>query len=279
MALALLPNFNRTVVIPEIGPFRIRLRTHRSFWLRNPIDSERMIFGAMQRLTVPGDVCYDVGANVGLHTRFLATVFQAGKVISFEPMSANFELLQINAELDRNAAQRIRIYHMALADTDGEELLQVDDMMSASAVLDRVTGGAPSHGRQQYGLEAKTEKVRLARLDSLMNAEQIPPPNFIKIDIEGAEALMLKGAFETLKKYRPRLAIEMHSVEITHDVLQLLDEVGYDCFAAVHDNGRAVYRQIHAADTIGRASPYDIHFVFCSTNPEDLHVPIAEYGR
>src|SRR5437016_14508220 len=98
------------------------------------------MFGAMKRLIRPGDVSYDVGANVGLYARFMADVFGAAQVFAFEPMRDNSELLTANAKLSTTNASKIRVLKLALGDRDDQELLQVDDMMSASAVLDRVAG-------------------------------------------------------------------------------------------------------------------------------------------
>ena len=57
---------------PAIGLFRIRARRNRSFWLRDPLAQERFPLAALRALVRPGDVVYDVGANIGLYTRFFA---------------------------------------------------------------------------------------------------------------------------------------------------------------------------------------------------------------
>src|SRR4030095_9043666 len=138
-ALKCLPDCPLTVQIAPIGPFHIRLRRNRSFWLRHPLTHERFPLGALQRLVRPGVVVYDVGANIGLYARFITSVFGAGRVICFEPMTQNRELLERNLRAS-NCRERVSLLPYALSDIDGEEDLQVDDMMSGSAVLDRVTG-------------------------------------------------------------------------------------------------------------------------------------------
>src|SRR5262245_6726420 len=75
IALQCVPDVATRIDIEAIGPFYIRLRSNRSFWLRDPLTHERMVFGGLQRLVRPGDVVYDVGANLGLYARFLVAAF------------------------------------------------------------------------------------------------------------------------------------------------------------------------------------------------------------
>ena len=276
LALRCLPDITRTIQVRSIGPLRIRLRRNRSFWLRDPIEFEGRMFGIFQRLVRPGDVCYDVGANMGLYVRAFAGPFKAGTVVAFEPMRENLELLRQNIALADDPA-KIRLIEAALSDRDGEELLQVDDVMTSSAALDRVTGGRPSTGREQYGLPALTETVKVARLDTIVEQEHLPPPHLIKIDIEGGELLMLRGAIETLRRHRPILVMEMHDLELTRQVLQLLDENGYHVFAEIPDGGQQVHRQVHASDVDGRTNPYDIHHILAATDPSLIRDPIPPF--
>src|SRR5262245_8748721 len=78
-ALKLLPDVPITIRIPGIGPFRIRARRNRSFWLRDPLANEGFPLAALRAVVRPGDVVYDVGANIGLYTRYCATVLGAGR--------------------------------------------------------------------------------------------------------------------------------------------------------------------------------------------------------
>jgi FkbM family methyltransferase len=270
IALQCVPDVSARINIERIGPFYIRLRRNRSFWLRDPLTHERGVFGGLQRLVRPGDVVYDVGANLGLYTRFLVTAFGASRVLAFEPMRNNIELLKKNIAIDPAAASRVSVYELALGDTDGEELLQVDDVMSASASLDRVRAGRPAEGREQLGLAPVTEKVVVRRLDTLIKEANLPPPNVIKVDIEGAEQLLLAGATETLAKHRPRLIMEMHEPATTKQVLKTLERHGYSTFGFVREGANNVWRSVRAADLSSSAEVHDLHHVFAATEPELL---------
>jgi FkbM family methyltransferase len=279
MALRCVPDMRKTIQLDQLGPFVIRLRRNRSWWLRNPMENERKVFGYLKRFVRPGDVAYDVGANIGLYSRYLVDVCDAGRVAAFEPMSENLDLLRRNIEIDARAKDRVLLVNAALGDSDGSESLQIDDVMSASAVLDSVTGGRPSQGRAQVGLAAKTETVRVARLDTLMSdtAQALPPPRLIKVDIEGAELMMLRGATQTLRKHRPILIIELHErPEVSAGVIELLESLGYHIFSEViGEDGRSATHRRVTPDDARRATNYVIHYLIASCELSDVAEPIS----
>jgi predicted RNA methylase len=138
LVLKLIPDLEWTLSLAEIGPMKINIRRHRSYWLRHPLYDSAFTFGALARLVHEGDVVFDVGANIGLYARYMLEVFKAGRVVAFEPMSDNFRLLRENLEC---RADRALLFNLAVSDTDGREFLELDDVMSCTAVLDSVTGG------------------------------------------------------------------------------------------------------------------------------------------
>ncbi len=278
-ALQCVPDVPFKITIDPIGPFYIRLRRHRSFWLRDPLTHERVVFGALQRLVRPGDVVYDVGANVGLYARFLVQAFGASKVFAFEPMRTNIELLEKNIALEPAAAGRVSVITFALGDSDGEELLQVDDVMSASASLDKVRQGRPAEGREMLGLPPVTEKVVVKRLDTVLEQQSLAPPNLIKVDIEGAELMFLHGAARTLAKHKPRLIMEMHATPTTRSVLEILERHGYATYGFVKNGDRKVWRAVRASDVRDDADVYDLHHVFAAPDADVLRQAPEPYRR
>ena len=76
-----------------------------------------------------------------------------------------------------------QVTDVALADFDGFEELQIDDMMSASAALNFVMRGQASAGRRNCGLAPLTRLVQVLSLDSAIRRFSLPPPNVIKIDV------------------------------------------------------------------------------------------------
>ena len=193
--------------------------------------------------------------------------FGAGKVIAFEPMGENFELLRRNRDL-LGRDGRIRIFEVALGDVEGRGELQVDDVVSGTAVLDRVTGGKPSEARMQRGLGPKTETVNIVPLDVLIEREELPPPDFVKIDTEGAAGIVLQGGVQTIDRHAPRLVVSLHNTEEAGSVVEQLNGLGYACFGPVNEVASEAYRRLDAADARSINRKYDI---VCSRVAEQVN--------
>ncbi|MBL8745896.1 MAG: FkbM family methyltransferase [Phycisphaerae bacterium] len=263
-SLALTPNLPITLNVRPIGPFRVRLGRDRRFWLRHPLEHERVPLGGLQRLIRPGDTVYDIGANLGLYSRFIVQAFGAARVIAFEPMRGNLPDLEANLRLGR-IADRVRVFPVALADHEADELLQTDDLASGSAVLDSVTKGDACETRRNYKMTPLTERVHVVPLDALMERESLPPPNVLKIDVEGAEGMVLRGAAGTIERHRPRMMIELHGVSTAREVLPLLERWGYVVFCRGFSNDRAWWGRVRGADAEGEGiEHYHFHMLFAA---------------
>lgn len=274
LAIKAIPDMRWTVNVQDVGPMVINLRQNRSYWLRDPLMHEKFMLGALQRFIRPGDTIVDAGANIGLYVRFMIQRFGAGKVVAFEPMAQNRALLERNIRLGR-CQERVQIVPAALADFDGVDEFQVDDLSSASGTLDTVAHGEACQGRRQYGLPPLTEKVTVARLDTLVERGEIPVPHVIKIDVEGAEERLLRGAVRTLAQHSPKLAIEFHGAEVARGVVRFLLDQGYALFGYLPaGSGRRAYRQIDSnLDWI--TGQYSLHHCVAARDPQILQTPIA----
>ena len=161
----------------------------------------------------PGTVAYDIGANVGYLSMLLARrVGPTGRVVSFEPMPANAAQVRHNARL--NAFEHVTVRAEAVGERDGTGTFLVD----AFATNHRLA----SIGTAVPDLKAEIS-VPIRALDSV--AAELPPPQFIKMDIEGAEVMALRGGRELLRSARPILLIELHATG--GEVVPLLEELGY----------------------------------------------------
>jgi FkbM family methyltransferase len=270
IALKLIPDLCWRVRIEGIGPLVIRLRRNRSLWLRDPLESEHFPFAMLQQMVRPGDVVYDAGANLGLYCRYLVSCLGAGEVVAFEPMSENRPLLARNLALGR-IEERVRVLPVALADVDGEADFQVDDWQSSSGTLNRVSGGEPAAGRRNLGLPPLTEKVLCCTLDTLLAGQRLPAPDLIKIDVEGAEGMLLRGARQVLHRRGPRLLVELHGAEWAREVIGLLTDLGYHCRAKVEPHLHpAGYGPVDASYLPRIQGLYDVHFLVAAKEPADL---------
>ena len=268
---AALPDVRVTRTVPHLGPLRFSVR--RQHWLmgRDNFHGHRRILGTFARLVRPGDCFYEVGANTGYYARFVLHHLPVGPLVAFEPMSGNLDLLRRNLELGRFDAGRCRVMPLALSDEDGSADLQVDDVADGSAVLDRLTGGAASGGRAARGLGPKVERVEVRRLDGLIAAEGLPPPGVMKIDTEGAEALVIAGAVSTLRAHRPRLVIATHGADKVAATIGALEPLGYAVWGYAADGGGEVWRRLSVADAGGLAD----NNLVASTDAADVREPIA----
>lgn len=275
IALQCVPDLPINIQIDGIGSFRIRLRRNRAFWLRNPLRHERYPLAALDHFTTLSGDCtmYDVGANIGLYTRFALQQFGVERVVAFEPMQANFSHLQENIRLS-GLKDRVDTHPCAITDKNETVKLQIDDIQSATAALDHVTDGAAAEGRKNLNLEPKTEEVEARTLDSLLSSDITPPPDIVKIDIEGGEILAVRGMKGTIATHSPHLVIELHGAKVGREILSILFSMDYSVAGNVHGNlreGEEWHRQLREEDISRIEGKYDLQFIMAS--PESSHLP------
>lgn len=276
VVLKSIPDLKWHVEVEPIGKMAIRLRQHRMFWLRAPLSLERFMLGGLQRLVRKGDVVYDIGANIGLYSRFIVQQFGASRVCAFEPMENNRLLLAENVKI-AGCDSRVSIFQCAVGNEDGTVEFQIDDLTSNSGSLDAVTGGKASPSRAQYGLPPRTVRVKVARLDTLVEAESLPMPDVIKLDVEGAEAMALEGASSLLSSHGPRLAIELHGPEVARRVVEFLWSIGYHSFGPLIKDDASTYQEVIPEKLKVVTGKYSLHYLLASKNRDDLLPPLEEF--
>ena len=153
----------------------------------------------------PGDVVYDIGANTGLYSLFAASKNEDVKVVSFEPYPKNVELLR--RDIRRNQLDNVQIKEIALSDTTGTvEFSQPQEEISGHGALSIEAESSQS-----------TTKVSTNTGDKLISKDKIPNPNVIKIDVEGAEPLVIEGLRDAIKDDECRLVYcEIHLSDVEH---------------------------------------------------------------
>jgi len=184
---------------------------------------------ALRRLLAPGDVFYDIGANVGFFTLIGARlVGPQGRVIAFEPVPWCAHAVGRNIELNDFAHAEIRAEAVGAA--DGRARLLVVGEASWSHLS---STGRHADVREEID-------VRVVAIDELVAAGAIPPPGVLKIDTEGAELQAIEGMRATIERHRPAMVCELHDTNA--EFCSLMDELGYattnlDGPAAVSDAG------------------------------------------
>jgi FkbM family methyltransferase len=139
-----------------------------------------------------GDVVYDVGAHVGYYTALAATIVgKRGQVIAFEPRPVNFSYLKRHVR--SNDLSNVRLFEASVGNNAGE--VSFDNKTGTG------TGRVNSGGRIS---------VKMVCLDELFARGEIPPPNFMKIDVEGGEVEVLEGARNVIAHARPVMLVATH---------------------------------------------------------------------
>lgn len=157
-----------------------------------------------------GSVVYDIGAHVGFYT-LLASVLVGprGKVIAFEPLPRNIRYLKEHVRLNR--CDNVLIVEAAVGDESG------------IASFEEGTNSYTSHLSSKGCI-----KVRTVNLDDLVLSGEIPLPDYMKIDVEGAELSVLSGAKSILSNYHPTIFLATHGIEVHQQCCQFLKSIGYD---------------------------------------------------
>ena len=168
-------------------------------------------------LVKPGDLVCDIGANVGLFTVPLAAaVGLEGCVWSFEPLRSN--VLRLKENIARNGLTNIDIFPIALADFYGQVRL-VETVDSAYGYIQRnVT---------KKDVREESVDVETRRLDDIWKARGRPPVRLVKIDVEGAESMVIDGGTECFRSCHPHLIVEANLAEDLKVITEKLRGLGY----------------------------------------------------
>jgi FkbM family methyltransferase len=167
-----------------------------------PVVQERLV-----QLLRPGAVFYDVGANVGFFTLLGARLVGAeGSVYAFEPVP------QLAATIRRNVGLN-----------GFENVVVVPKAASSGQGRGRLVP-TPDPTGTQVAFDAAGE-IELVGIDELVQSGEIQPPTVMKIDVEGAELSVLRGARQTLQNYDPVVVCELHGTDA--QFRELMEELGY----------------------------------------------------
>ena len=182
----------------------------------------RVAFDLTLELTNP-KVFWDVGANLGFYSWLVRQYPSVQQVVLFEPDPANYEL--INRTISRNKVSDCIVKQLALSDRRGEARFLVDRASGRTGSLYSVANvNDPGSLQSEYQLD-ETISSRTATVDDLI-AEGLAAPDFMKIDVEGAEHLVLSGAQTCLEKHNPVLILETSNPKL----LEELRDKGYNIF-------------------------------------------------
>jgi FkbM family methyltransferase len=166
---------------------------------------------AIKLLMPEAGIFFDIGANVGLHSYFVAKHFPKAKIHSFEPLPDNLDYLA--ETLQNNQITSISIVPAAVGSASGESFFDISN----------------SNFKGNLSKTQTSLKVKLIALDDFID-EHVLFPDLIKIDVEGAECDVLKGAQKSIEATHPTFIIELHTPEQDLLVAGFLVTLGYWLF-------------------------------------------------
>jgi FkbM family methyltransferase len=170
----------------------------------------------LAQLVKPGMTVVEMGANIGTHSVPLAHQCFPGPLYLFEPQQRVFQLLCAN--LAANSVRNAIAYPEACSEAEGFVLVPRLDY-GANLNFGGVSVQADGEG-------ASGQRVRATPLDSL----NLPACHVIKIDVEGFEALALRGAAATIRRFRPVLYVENDRKDRQNELITLIAEMGYKLY-------------------------------------------------
>jgi FkbM family methyltransferase len=205
-------------------PVSLRLLAHASLILSaEEIEAEiRKTFETCSRVLPPSGF-WDVGANIGFFSFSYAMIHPNALILSFEPDRRNLQCLERTS--NRWRLPRHKIIPAAVADFHGRASFVVDRLSGATGALQKTDH---AFNRRHYAAAAQIEELDVVTLDEFFDSAK--PPAIIKIDVEGAELAVLRGAKRVLSESKPVLIFE--SFESADACLEILRPAGYRAWDA-----------------------------------------------
>ncbi len=213
---------------------QINLKTEKSRWLGT---YEPELQAALGDYLFPGMTVYDVGANIGYVTLMMAQAVGAhGSVYAFEALPANVTRIHQNIAL--NNLSNVTVLPVAVMD----KTAPVTFYVHASVGMGKAAGSA---GRSDQHYKAEITVPGLA-LDEFVFEQGNPPPDAVKMDIEGGEVLALPGMQRILQQHHPLLLLELHGPESEKVAWETLSAAGYSLYGM-----SSGYPRIEAPEKLG----------------------------
>ncbi len=179
-----------------------------SNFIRGTYEPEKT--SAICKMVKRGDTVLDIGAHVGYFSILMSKLVEdTGWIYSFEPRRINFTFLKRHIHI--NNCKNITVFEKAVGGYDGEALLETRTGTGTGKISN--TGNI---------------KVGITSIDSLYSRNpDLRRPTFMKIDVEGGEVEVLKGAAFTIHAHKPRIILATHNSELDEECNQWMKNEGY----------------------------------------------------
>ncbi|MEX1257212.1 MAG: FkbM family methyltransferase [Gemmatimonadota bacterium] len=178
-----------------------------------------------KRCSIEGAVVWDLGAHMGYHSLCFAAL-GARAVLAFEPNPSNSARLMENLNANPSLARTVNHLPVAVANVDGElSIVESGELRGESSCSHLEAGLAPLNEAAYAGFARRM--VETVRVDTLIEERKQPMPDVVKIDVEGAEGMVLRGGARFFAHHAPVLFIEVHHIVLMMEIQKLLGGWGY----------------------------------------------------
>jgi len=196
----------------------LRIPEEAGFWRG---EHEPEVQATLSAIVRPGDVVYDVGAHLGSIALGVARLVGAnGGVVAFDGEPAN--ILRLRENSVRNHLERsLQVVHAAVWSHTTAQGISFRRARAGTS-----QGGVEAGGQRPVLADGEIIQVPVITLDDFVAAGG-PPPHFIKIDVEGGECEVLRGATSLLRTKRPFLIVEVHNQQADEQIRSWLEDFRY----------------------------------------------------
>ncbi len=169
---------------------------------------------------------FDVGAFIGLSSMVFSKYSKNCKIIAFEPNPYNRKKIEKNFEKNKKISANIRVFPYALSNANASVKMYLSKVIEGPSSTSRIEGSHSTISNDNLPNCFEYQIVETKTLDSFVSKNKLIP-DIIKIDIEGAEFMLLLGAINTISKYHPLIYIELHSEYCAYKCTEFLINQGY----------------------------------------------------
>lgn len=216
-------------------------------WIRNHMMQSRvfehdLINCTLKEIVEKSTYIVDVGANIGCHTVSYGIFNPLCKIYAFEPQKSLYHILEKNIQ-HNNLQHQVQLYNYGLGHREmNTELNSFDKTDQDPQQVGCNKGG--------LGIGSGGEKIKVITLDTLM----LPGLDFMKIDVEGAEGLVIQGAQKTIETFKPIICFEhnyqrVKSCDVDFDHVptpfEELAKLGYTRFICVDGHNYLAFHNIN----------------------------------
>lgn len=232
---------------------------------KNLIDNltDEICYKNLEHFLTPGNICLDIGANVGLYTYKMSKLVKSkGKVLSFEPVNIAFNQIKLlKKKYNLNNSQ---IFNFAIGDEKKETQMLIpviDNLVQLGfSHIQTIKYKSKNIIKSKYNKvfyqkmnSGYKQKTTIELIDSIVLKLKLKMINYIKIDVEGFELKVIKGAIKSIKKFRPLIQTEIfYSKDNQKKLLSYFKSIEYSFF---YPNKKKIIR-IHNWKTINGVGNY-----------------------